>query len=127
MFLPVNKKWSNMLLWYLQRNKKSAFGVYLNELYANTHVATQEEWAARKLQCIVRKKRAWGKILAMLNDVYEKEYDPGTDSWFYVNKVGSHCAVKHHSVTVRRIAPKQYRCPGPRVQAAHSDVHGIEN
>ena len=23
----------------------------------------------------------------MLNSVYEKEYDPDTDRWFYVNKV----------------------------------------
>lgn len=25
----------------------------------------------------------------MLNSIYEKEYDPDTDAWFYVNKVTS--------------------------------------
>lgn len=48
---------------------------------------SQEEWAARKVQGLFRKKHAWKKLKFMLNSVYEKEYDPDTDSWFYVNKV----------------------------------------
>ncbi|CAM9206036.1 unnamed protein product, partial [Discosporangium mesarthrocarpum] len=47
----------------------------------------REEWAAKKIQNIFRKKRAWMKTLTLLNEVYEKEYDPETDNWFYVNKV----------------------------------------
>lgn len=81
--------------------------VHFDELYANTHVTTQEEWAARKVQGLIRKKRAWGNLLAMLNDVYEKEYDPETDCWFYVNKVGFHCAAEHHSVKALKIIPQQ--------------------
>lgn len=48
---------------------------------------SQEEWAATKIQAAVRKRRSWKKLISMLNDVYEKEYDPDTDAWFYVNKV----------------------------------------
>lgn len=51
----------------------------------------QEESAARIIQLHLRKKRAWGRLLAMLNDVYEKEYDPDTECWFYVNKARVHC------------------------------------
>lgn len=48
---------------------------------------SQEEWAARKVQGLFRQRRAWKQLTFMLNSVYEKEYDPDTDSWFYVNKV----------------------------------------
>lgn len=47
----------------------------------------QEEKAVATLQCFLRRRRAWKQLLAVLNSVYEKEYDPGTDNWFYVNKV----------------------------------------
>lgn len=55
-------------------------------------VDMQEEWAARIIQVAARKKGAWGRLLAMLNDVYEKEYDPETECWFYVNKARVRCA-----------------------------------
>eukprot|EP00752_Nemacystus_decipiens_P007166 g6417.t1 len=47
----------------------------------------KEEWAARKVQALYRQRHAWKQLMFMLNSVYEKEYDPDTDSWFYVNKV----------------------------------------
>ncbi|CAM9292067.1 unnamed protein product, partial [Laminaria digitata] len=47
----------------------------------------QEEPAAAKLQRFVRGSCARKKLTGILNDRYEKEYDPDTDSWFYVNKV----------------------------------------
>lgn len=47
----------------------------------------QEEWAAKKVQGLFRQKKAWKNLMFMLNNVYEKEYDPDTDGWFYVNKV----------------------------------------
>lgn len=39
------------------------------------------------LQRFVRGSCARKKLMGILNDRYEKEYDPDTDSWFYVNKV----------------------------------------
>ncbi|CAN0415368.1 unnamed protein product, partial [Ectocarpus sp. 12 AP-2014] len=47
----------------------------------------KEEWAIRKVQGLFRKRHAWKKLMLVLNSVYEKEYDPDTDAWFYVNKV----------------------------------------
>ena len=42
--------------------------------------------------------------MSTLNSVYEKEYDPDTDSWFYVNKVRHlkfcHSTVRHGPVDV---------------------------
>lgn len=49
--------------------------------------SSQEEPAAAKLQRFVRGSCARKKLMGILNDRYEKEYDPDTDSWFYVNKV----------------------------------------
>lgn len=50
----------------------------------------------------MRKRRAWKQVLTMMNDIYEKEYDPGTDSWFYVNKVTikclSGCGLEYYSI-----------------------------
>ncbi|CAM9612823.1 unnamed protein product [Ectocarpus fasciculatus] len=47
----------------------------------------KEEWAVKKVQGLFRKRHAWKKLMLVLNSVYEKEYDPDTDAWFYVNKV----------------------------------------
>lgn len=47
----------------------------------------QEEHAVKTIQCLVRKWLAWKKLLSKMNSVYEKEYDPDTNAWFYVNKV----------------------------------------
>lgn len=42
----------------------------------------------------------------MLNDAYEREYDPETDSWFYVNKVRV-CCTYGHNAKVRRVSEYQ--------------------
>ncbi|CAM9937495.1 unnamed protein product, partial [Pylaiella littoralis] len=47
----------------------------------------KEEWAAKMVQGLIRRRRAWKQLMSLLNSVYEKEFDPETDSWFYVNKV----------------------------------------
>lgn len=50
-------------------------------------MCAQEEQAVETIQRLVRKRLAWNKVLSKMNSVYEKEYDPDTNAWFYVNQV----------------------------------------
>ncbi|CAM9458356.1 unnamed protein product, partial [Choristocarpus tenellus] len=59
---------------------------YLVSFHSVSH-PTQEDLAAKKVQAAFRRKLVWRSTLALLNELYEKEYDPETDNWFFVNKV----------------------------------------
>lgn len=56
------------------------------------------------VQGLIRRRHAWKRIMSMLNSVYEKEFDPDTDCWFYVNKVSYHPFVVADVVVARYVA-----------------------